>query len=429
MEILTDPTYTVPAVPQADTGVAWLRASVPRFAEGEPHARRRALAERLLAAVDPAALRRPGAPVANLAEALGLPRTVVGDVAEVASCYQPHLPVTTAADEAVARLVTAAGGRWDEPTAVRIGLLVQASGPTDALLAGRRPPVPTTRRVAPDGTELAVDLTDHPFGAGRHACPAQAHAEAMVEGARLFHRMHQGPEPLVLPNAWDVASAAALVAAGFGAVATTSLGVAAAHGLPDGAGRTRAETVALARRLVALPVPVTVDVEYGLGADPAELAAELSALGVAGINLEDGRPDGLALAADHAQLVGRVKAAAPELFVNARVDTHWQGIDLEETRPRAARYVDAGADGVFVPGLTDEPEIGRLVEALPVPLNLLSQLPLGRLRALGVRRVSTGSLLFRAALKATTDAAAAILASGQVTDVPSYDEVAGRSVP
>lgn len=314
-------------------------------------------------------------------------------------------------------------------TAARIGLLVQAYDATRALLAGRRPPVPTTRRVAPDGSERTVDLTDQPFGAGRHACPAQAHAEAMVEGARLFHRMHDGPQPLVLPNAWDVASASALVAAGFAAVGTTSLGVAAAHGLPDAAGSTRTETVALARRLVALPVPVTVDIEYGLGTDPAELAAELSTLGVAGINLEDGRPHGLAPAADHAELVGRVKAAAPELFLNARVDTHWQGVQLDETLPRAARYADAGADGVFVPGLTDETEIGALVDALPVPLNLLSQLPLGRLRDLGVRRVSTGSLLFRAAVKATTDAAAAIRAGGRVPDVPTYDEVAARTLP
>ncbi|WP_052810218.1 isocitrate lyase/PEP mutase family protein [Streptomonospora alba] len=428
MEILENPGYTVPVQPPARDGVRWLRGRVPRFAEGPVHARRRALAERMLGALDAAALRRPGAPVANLAEALGLPRSAAADVALVASCYQPHQCVTAAADEAVARLVAAAGGRWDEETAVRLGLLVQAHDAVRAAMAGREPPVPTTRRIAPDGSEVVVDLAARPFGAGRHACPARAQAGALVDGARLFRRMHDGPEPLVLPNAWDVASAMALVRAGFAAVGTTSLGVAAAHGLPDAAGRTRSETRELASRLVALPVPITVDIEYGLGADPAELASELAVLGVAGINVEDGRPGGLAPAAEQAHLVRAVKDAAPELFVNARVDTYWRHEAREETRRRADRYVGAGADGVFVPGLRDSALIGALARDLPVPLNLLSQLPLRQLRDLGVRRVSTGSLLFRAALKATAETAESVRAGDSVTGLPTYDEVAARTL-
>lgn len=104
-----------------------------------------------------------------------------------------------------------------------------------------------------------------------------------------FHALHQDGL-LLLPNAWDFASAAALVDEGFAAIGTTSLGVAAAHGEPDGEGRTRAQTVELARRLVDLPRPISVDVETGFG-DPAGIAEELAELGVAGINLEDGLGD------------------------------------------------------------------------------------------------------------------------------------------
>jgi 2-methylisocitrate lyase-like PEP mutase family enzyme len=429
VDILEDPDHHVPVQPPAATGVAWLRGQVPRFAEGEAHARRRSAAERMLGDVDLARLRRPGAPVANLAEELGMPRSVVPDVALVAACYQPHVTPTPAADAALDRLVTAAGGVRDEQTAVRISLLVQAHDAVRALLRGDDPPVAATRRVAPDGSEVTVDLADRPFGAGRHACPGRDHTSAMVAGAAVFRAMHDGPEPLVLPNAWDVASALALVDHGFTALGTTSLGVAAVHGLPDAAGVALDETRQLARRLATLPVPVTVDIEYGLGADPVELALELSQMGVAGINIEDGRPDGLAPVAEQAEIVRSITRAVPEMFVNARTDTHWQGSATDEMRTRVDAYVAAGADGIFVPGLRDPAEIAALVHDLPVPLNLLSQLPLQQLRDLGVRRISTGSLLFRAAVQATVDTAAAVRAGRPVGEVPSYDEVAARVLP
>src|SRR5690349_23976925 len=105
-----------------------------------------------------------------------------------------------------------------------------------------------------------------------------------------FADLHVPGKPLVLPNAWDFASAAALVDAGFGVLGTTSLGVAAAAGVPDGKGETREQTLALAARLVRLPCQLTVDIETGFGA-PGEVAAALAGLGVVGVNLEDGRPD------------------------------------------------------------------------------------------------------------------------------------------
>ncbi|MFE2750823.1 isocitrate lyase/phosphoenolpyruvate mutase family protein [Actinosynnema sp. NPDC059335] len=421
MSVLEDDGYVVTPVPAAESGVAWLRAGVARFSEGADHVRRRAVVARVLSTVDLDALRRPGEPVAVLAEALGLPRSVAGDVAVVAGCYQPHVAVTREADEAVARLVAACGGAWDEGTANLIGVLVQASAATRALIAGVEPPVPVTRRVAPDGSVVEVDLAGAWFGAGRHACPGREHAMALAEGSRVFHRLHD--DFLVLPNAWDFASAAALVRAGFAAVGTTSLGVAVAHGLPDAAGVARAETVALARRLVRLPVPVTVDVEAGFGGDVRSLAAELWELGVAGVNVEDGRGEGLADPGSHAAVVRAFKEAAPGLFVNARVDTHWLSVDRESTVTRALAYADAGADGVFVPGLADERGIAALVAALDVPLNVLPVLPTATLRDLGVRRVSTGSLLFRAALAETVRTADAVRSGAPLpTDLPTYPE-------
>lgn len=237
-----------------------------------------------------------------------------------------------------------------------------------------------------------------------------------------FRDLHHGERPLVLPNAWDYASAAALVARGFAAVGTTSLGVAAAAGKPDGTGATRDETVGLARRLRGLPCMVSVDVEGGFGERPeevADLVAELAGLGVVGVNIEDGRPDGTLAPIDHQRsVIGGVKARVPEMFVNARTDTHWlrppTPAALEEALRRVSEFADAGADGVFVPGVSGDAAIGALVEKARVPLNVLfaPDLTLDRLAALGVRRVSTGSLLFRAALSAAVDAAAAVAAGG-----------------
>ncbi|MBN6039923.1 isocitrate lyase/phosphoenolpyruvate mutase family protein [Amycolatopsis sp. 195334CR] len=246
-----------------------------------------------------------------------------------------------------------------------------------------------------------------------------------------FAALHQADTPLLLPNAWDFASAAALHAAGFPAIGTSSLGVAATHGLPDGHGRTRAETLALARSLSRLPCPVTVDIEAGFSDDPgevADLAAELHHLGIAGINLEDSRPgqDRLADPSDHAELVEAVKTRAPGLFVNARTDTHWLNDNpppLTEVLDRARQYVGAGADCVFVPGLTDPTDIAALAGGIPVPINILYSPGLD-LTELGVGRVSLGSLLFRAALHAATGLARTIRAGEPIPEgIPGYRDI------
>ncbi|MEV2277617.1 isocitrate lyase/phosphoenolpyruvate mutase family protein [Nocardiopsis sp. NPDC049922] len=245
-----------------------------------------------------------------------------------------------------------------------------------------------------------------------------------------FRDLHRTGAPLVLPNAWDHASAAALVTAGFRAVGTTSLGVASAAGKSDAEGDTRAETVALALSLARLDALVSVDVEGGFSEDPDEVAAlarELVESGVVGVNIEDGRPDGGLADPEHQCAVIRaVKRAAPDLFVNARTDTHWLSGNEERTTARVTAYQEAGADGVFVPGLRDEETIAALVDTLDVPLNILHSPggpSLRTLADLGVRRVSCGSLLFRAALQATVATALAVAEDLPVRDgLPTYAE-------
>lgn len=200
-EVLADPAYLVPEAPPAGRGIGWLRATVSRFRNGAVHERRRALVAGLLAGVDPAALRAPyaGHPVARLARALGVPEPAVAaavdDVRTVAAAYQPgNEQLDAAADPAADRLVALFGGVRDERTAAHIAVLVQACDATAALIERARarpvadvlrddPPVPATRRRAPDGEIVLVSLHGAPFGAGPRACPGREHALALVEGA------------------------------------------------------------------------------------------------------------------------------------------------------------------------------------------------------------------------------------------------------
>lgn len=249
--------------------------------------------------------------------------------------------------------------------------------------------------------------------------------------SEIFRHLHHRDQPLVLPNAWDFASAALLATEGFPAIGTTSLGVAAAAGLADGAGVTKAETLASAQRLSRLPVPVTVDIEGGFDERPsavADFAEQLAACGIAGVNLEDGRAESaLAAPGRQAELIAAIKGRTPELFVNARIDTYWLGLEHGSTHDRVRRYAAAGADGVFVPGVSDPARIERIVAATDLPVNVLYSATgpaLATLAELGVRRVSTGSLLYRAALSAAVDTARAVLHDAPVpSDTLTYNDV------
>jgi 2-methylisocitrate lyase-like PEP mutase family enzyme len=237
---------------------------------------------------------------------------------------------------------------------------------------------------------------------------------------RHFAALHRTGDPLILPNVWDVASARCLAEAGFPALGTTSLGVAAAGGLPDGVRAADAETLRLTRSLAKLPVHLTVDIETG----SVGTAVAVAAAGAVGVNMEDAmRP-----AAAHAALIRSVKQEVPQLFVNARTDTHWQRPgDLAETLRRVRRYEDAGADGVFIPGLAEPADIAAVVAAVDVPVNVLflpGQHTVAALAGLGVRRVSTGSLLFRAAMAASVDTAVAVRDGLAIRpNLPSYAQV------
>jgi 2-methylisocitrate lyase-like PEP mutase family enzyme len=232
--------------------------------------------------------------------------------------------------------------------------------------------------------------------------------------AEILRELHRGPELLVLPNAWDVASARALAALpGCRALATTSGGVARALGYEDGENAPRDEMVAFAGRIAAaVDVPVTADLEAGYG-DPEGTARAALDAGLAGINLEDSHGDALVPVEEQAELLRAVRAAAPELVVNARVDVYLRRAGgLDDAVARANAYLAAGADcayPIFAPR-EDWADLARRIEG---PVNVLvpaADPPLDELRRIGVRRATFGSGLAKAALDEATRLAAAALA-------------------
>ncbi|MCA0175750.1 MAG: isocitrate lyase/phosphoenolpyruvate mutase family protein [Proteobacteria bacterium] len=215
-----------------------------------------------------------------------------------------------------------------------------------------------------------------------------------------FHALHQTAHPLLLPTAWDAASALSMQAAGARAIATSSAALAWSLGWPDGDNLPMDELLAAVRRLVrVLAVPLSVDAEAGYSRDPeavAALAVNLAGMGVAGINLEDGNESPECLAAKIAAC--RRALGRRALFINARTDVFLRGLAsgaaaTAETLARLQRYRDAGADGAFVPGLTESDTIATIAQANPMPLNVMAapDLPdLATCTRLGVRRLSAG---------------------------------------
>ena len=230
----------------------------------------------------------------------------------------------------------------------------------------------------------------------------------------LLRSLHRPGAPLLLPNAWDVATARAVVAAGFPVVATTSGGVAATLGYEDQEGAPGDEMLAAAARIArGVEVPVTVDAEAGYGMEPAELVAELRSMGAAGCNLEDSdyAAGGLRDPDRHAEWLRAVRQAASEdgygLVINARIDVFLgpflAGADpgtQEELVPEALRranaYLEAGVDCVYPILLWESDALRRFCSEVRGPVNVvrLPQAPsLAELAALGVARVSWGTLL------------------------------------
>ena len=239
-----------------------------------------------------------------------------------------------------------------------------------------------------------------------------------------FLALHAGPG-FVLPNAWDAGSARILEQVGFPAVATTSAGIAWASGVPDGGALDRAGMLEQIGRIVAaVSVPVTADLEAGYGDtadDVALTVARAVQLGAVGGNLEDAGPGGLFDIDEAVDRLAAARAAAPSgtFVLNARTDTYFVGTTgdpFAETIQRAVRYLEAGADCVFVPGVVDEGTIRRLAAAIPGPLNVVAGLAnvidAPTLFSLGVKRVSLGGSLARAALSMVERAGRELLDSG-----------------
>jgi len=235
--------------------------------------------------------------------------------------------------------------------------------------------------------------------------------------AEELRKLHGGPRVLVLPNAWDAASARVLEELGFPAIATTSAGVAFALGYPDGQRVSRDEMLDVVARIArAVRVPVTADMEAGYGITPkdmAETAKAIVAAGAVGLNLEDVTGDtessqvDSALQGEKIRTIREVSASlGVSLVINARTDVYLMPIGPEATRfdrtvERLRAYRAAGADCVFAPGVSDRGLIDKLVKAVAAPVNILvtpgcPSIP--ELEKLGVRRASIGSGVMRSTL-------------------------------
>lgn len=247
---------------------------------------------------------------------------------------------------------------------------------------------------------------------------------AGTDKARALLALHAGPG-FVLPNAWDAGSARILEQAGFPAIATTSAGIAWSCGVPDGGTLDRDTMLEHVGRIVsAVSVPVTADLESGYGATADEVGhtiALAAQLGAVGGNLEDAGKGGLFGIEQAAERIAAARAAAPTgaFVLNARTDAYFVGTTgdpFTETVERAIRYVEAGADCVFVPGVVEEDTIRRLAAAIPGPLNVVAGLAntidAATLFSLGVKRVSLGGSLARVALSMVERAGRELLDSG-----------------
>jgi 2-methylisocitrate lyase-like PEP mutase family enzyme len=249
--------------------------------------------------------------------------------------------------------------------------------------------------------------------------------------AEKLRALHRGPEVLVLPNAWDCASARIFEELGFPAIATTSAGVSFSLGYPDGQFISGKEMLAAISRIAGcVDVPVTADLEGGYG-DISETAAALMESGAVGLNLEDILDKGPESLASIDEQVNRIAAVRKSgaVVINARTDLYLLQIGDEATRferalERLKAYRDAGADCLFIPGIATEDLIARFVEALEFPINILAgSMPVARLKELGVARVSTGSGVMRSAMGHTRRVAQALKDNG------TFDEMLKGSIP
>ena len=241
--------------------------------------------------------------------------------------------------------------------------------------------------------------------------------------SQLFRTLHNGPELLLLPNAWDGVSARLIESLGAKAIATTSAGLAWSRGYPDGSALPEDQLFGAIRDIVrVIRVPLTVDIEAGYSDDPtkvARLVERILALGAVGINVEDGAGSPDLLCAKIAAIRQHLDRIGSDLFINVRTDVILRGIARaeaanEEIIGRAARYRAAGCDGLFVPGLASADAMAAISTAIaPMPLNVMAipNVPsMDTLQRSGVRRLSAGSSIAQAAIGQTNRLVSAFLA-------------------
>jgi 2-methylisocitrate lyase-like PEP mutase family enzyme len=255
----------------------------------------------------------------------------------------------------------------------------------------------------------------------------------------IFRDLHGNGPILILPNVWDAGGARIVESLGAKAIATTSAGVAWAKGYRDGNAMPFGLQAQLAEEIVrAVRIPVTIDFEAGYSDDAATVAENLRPLveaGISGINLEDGAESPYLLARKIEAIKAMALAAGADIFINARTDVYLRGLGGEgesvgETLSRAATYQAAGADGLFVPGLTDPEEIGAIVKGTALPVNVMARpnLPKAKeLEKLGVRRLSAGSGIAQVAYQHVAQTAGAFLSEGDFSplgkDSRSYSDL------
>ncbi len=240
-----------------------------------------------------------------------------------------------------------------------------------------------------------------------------------------LHQHHFSDQPFLLPNAWDAASARLFQQQGAKAVGTSSAALAWSLGYADGGALPREELLAAIKRMVrVLDVPLSVDIEDGYSSSPAavaQLVLDVAQCGVAGINLEDGAQEPGVLAEKIA--AARHALAGRDLFINARTDVWLRNLAsgaaaVAMAQERAAQYQKAGADGLFVPGLTDAAQVASLAGTnTSLPLNLMTlpgMPPIAELFAAGARRFSVGPALFQASYEHGSRLAADFVQQRQV---------------
>ena len=241
--------------------------------------------------------------------------------------------------------------------------------------------------------------------------------EKQIKLAEDFKKMHSKEDVFILPNAWDVASAVIFEKTGFKAVGTTSAGVSHSLGYPDGQNISLKDSLYLVEKLVnRITIPLTVDFEGGYGSTSKEIANNVRTLiqtGAIGINFEDSTSDSttsltpVTVQTEKLKAINSIKQdLGIDFFINARTDVYWLSIGDDEKRfqltiDRANAYIEAGADGIFIPGNLTKDILKDLVNSIDAPLNVLpskTNYTINDLKNIGVARMSLGSGPVRSSL-------------------------------